>query len=74
MADTDKISLSGLTDGEAQEFHRIFVMSFVIFTVIAVIAHFLVWNWRSWLPGPEGYTALIDGAKYAAAYITTLAG
>ena len=42
-------SLSGLTESEAKEFHGIFVTSFIAFTVIAVIAHFLVWNWRPWL-------------------------
>jgi light-harvesting complex 1 beta chain len=42
-------SLSGLTESEAKEFHGIFVTSFIAFTVIAVIAHVLVWNWRPWL-------------------------
>ena len=32
-------SLSGLTESEAREFHSIFMTSFVIFTVIAVVAH-----------------------------------
>jgi light-harvesting complex 1 beta chain len=61
MSNDDGKSLSGLTDREAQEFHRLFMMSFIIFTVIAIIAHFLVWQWRPWLPGPEGYAALTDG-------------
>ena len=42
-------SMSGLTDQEAKEFHGIFISSFIGFTVIAVIAHVLVWNWRPWL-------------------------
>ena len=54
-------STSGLTDSEAREFHSIFVTSFIVFTVIAIIAHVLVWQWRPWLPGPNGYTQLIDG-------------
>mgnify|MGYP003645638587 CR=1 FL=1 len=52
--------MSGLTDGEAKEFHGIFVVSFLIFTAIAVVAHILVWQWRPWLPGPEGYAFLLD--------------
>jgi light-harvesting complex 1 beta chain len=48
MAD-ERRSLSGLTEREAQEFHKIFVTSFIIFTVIAIIAHVLVWQWRPWL-------------------------
>jgi light-harvesting complex 1 beta chain len=45
----DGASLSGLTEGEAREFHKIFVTSFLIFTAIAVVAHILVWQWRPWL-------------------------
>lgn len=45
----DRGSLSGLTEQEAQEFHRIFVSSFLGFTAIAVVAHILVWIWRPWL-------------------------
>lgn len=70
MADSGSSSLSGLTDSEAKEFHSIFITSFIIFTVIAVIAHFLAWQWRPWLPGPGGYAAAIQDAKeLAAAYI-----
>lgn len=64
-------SLSGLTEEEAREFHKIFMTSFLIFTGIAVVAHILVWQWRPWLPGPEGYSSLIDGAKVAAGYLTS---
>ncbi len=61
--------LSGLTEEEAKEFHGIFVTSFIIFTAIAVVAHFLVWLWRPWLPGPNGYSALESGVKVAATSI-----
>ena len=62
--DKRDVSLSGLTEPEAREFHSIFVTSFIVFTVIAIIAHFLVWQWRPWLPGVEGYrTSLLDGAS-----------
>ncbi len=59
-------SLSGLTESEAKEFHRIFVVSFLLFTLIAIIAHFLVWQWRPWLPGTEGYSAVVDSVRVAA--------
>jgi light-harvesting complex 1 beta chain len=51
MAEVEKRSgsLSGLTESEAREFHGIFVTSFIVFTVIAIIAHVLVWSWRPWL-------------------------
>lgn len=49
MANDRQGSLSGLTEQEAREFHGMFVSSFLGFTVIAIIAHVLVWNWRPWL-------------------------
>lgn len=49
-------SASGLTEAEAKEFHGIFITSFIVFTVVAIIAHFLAWQWRPWLPGPNGYS------------------
>jgi light-harvesting complex 1 beta chain len=49
MVDDKRVSLSGLTETEAKEFHKIFVTSFIIFTLIAVVAHVLVWQWRPWL-------------------------
>jgi light-harvesting complex 1 beta chain len=48
MAEEKSSSLSGLTANEAKEFHSLFVRSFLIFTAIAIVAHFLVWNWRPW--------------------------
>jgi light-harvesting complex 1 beta chain len=48
MPDDRQGSMSGLTEQEAREFHGIFVSSFIGFTVIAIVAHVLVWNWRSW--------------------------
>ncbi|ACK50996.1 antenna complex alpha/beta subunit [Methylocella silvestris BL2] len=56
-------SLSGLSDSEAKEFHKLFVTSFLIFTGIAIVAHILVWMWRPWIPGPNGYSSLIDSAR-----------
>jgi len=65
MTDSEsRSSLSGLTEAEAQEFHSLFVGSFLIFTIVAILAHFLVWSWRPWIPGPKGY-ALLDGATTA---------
>lgn len=66
MANGDGRSLSGLSENEAREFHRLFMVSFIIFTVIAIIAHFLVWQWRPWLPGPEGYAAVTDSVNAVA--------
>jgi light-harvesting complex 1 beta chain len=69
------VSLSGMTEGEAKEFHSIFVTSFLVFVAIAIVAHILVWSWRPWLPGPNGYrTSMLDGldqvVQAAAALLT----
>ena len=48
-------SMSGLTEDEARSFHKTFMTSFLIFTLIAVVAHVLVWQWRPWIPGVAGY-------------------
>ena len=37
--------------------------SFIIFTVIAIVAHILVWQWRPWLPGPNGYASIVNGVQ-----------
>ncbi len=64
-ADEKGSSLSGLTDAEAQEFHKTFVSSFMIFTAIAIVAHVLAWMWRPWLPGVNGYS-MLDAAQSVA--------
>lgn len=58
MADSSNVSLSGLTESEAREVHSFFIQGFMIFTVIAIAAHVLVWMWRPWIPGPNGYASL----------------
>lgn len=73
MASTDGSgSLTGLTDQEAQEFHRIFMTSFMVFVAVAVVAHILAWAWRPWLPGPGGYASLSDGAQGAVQFLSAL--
>lgn len=59
-------SMSGLTEKEAQEFHKLFVTSFLVFTLIAVGAHVLAWMWRPWLPGTDGYGSLIEAGHTVA--------
>ena len=48
-------SRSCLTEAEAKEFHGMFLTSFIAFTLVAIVAHFLAWQWRPWIPGPNGY-------------------
>ena len=47
MADKSN-AWSGLSDQESEEFHRYYIQGTVFFVAVAVVAHFLVWNWRPW--------------------------
>jgi light-harvesting complex 1 beta chain len=66
-------SLSGLTEAEAKEFHGVFMTSFIVFTVIAIVAHILVWQWRPWFPSVKGY-ALADSINVAVANVLPFLG
>ena len=61
-------SVSGLTAPEAREFHRIFVTSFIIFLIVALIAHYLAWEWRPW-GGHYTATSMLDGASRFASLV-----
>lgn len=76
MAERDAVTgtLSGLTEAEAKEFHSIFVTSFIIFTLIAVAAHVLVWLWRPWIPGPNGYAEIQDLTNFAQSWAQVYLG
>ncbi|MEM8797587.1 MAG: light-harvesting antenna LH1, beta subunit [Pseudomonadota bacterium] len=65
-------SLSGLTEGEAQEFHNFYIQGFMIFVAVAVVAHFLVWLWRPWFAGPEGFASLEGVTQTAASVLPML--
>jgi len=65
-------SLSGLSEAEAREFHSVFMTSFLVFVVVAVVAHILAWMWRPWLPGPGGYASLDDGFAHVGALVSML--
>jgi len=43
-----RTNITGLTDEECQEFHGYFLQGMSLLTVVAVIAHILVWMWRPW--------------------------
>lgn len=67
---TDQTNPSGLTDDEAQEFHKIYVGSLTAFIVVAVIAHFLAWSWRPWIPGANGYvTSALDTVQHITGFL-----
>ena len=65
--------MSGLSEAEAKEFHGIFIKSFLLFTAVAIVAHFLAWQWRPWLPGANGYS-MDDTITPALLQLTTMFG
>ncbi len=72
MSDNERFGPGAyLTPEEAKEFHKLFVTSFIGFTIVAIIAHFLVYSWRPWLPGVNGYAMINDTMQVAQATITT---
>ncbi len=73
MSDNERFGPGAyLTPEEAKEFHKIFVTSFIGFTIIAIIAHVLVYSWRPWLPPIEGYAMINDGLQVASITLSTL--
>jgi light-harvesting complex 1 beta chain len=46
MADRNNGSMSGLTHGEAKEFHSVLMTSILGFVAASFVAHVLVWMWR----------------------------
>jgi light-harvesting complex 1 beta chain len=60
MMENKRSTITGLNAEEAREFHSLMVTSTIGYVVIAVIAHFLVWQWRPWFPSVKGYALLED--------------
>jgi light-harvesting complex 1 beta chain len=54
-----------LTDAEAKEFHKGFVASMAFFTIVAIIAHVLVWAWRPWLGEKKPMSASVEATQMA---------
>jgi light-harvesting complex 1 beta chain len=72
MSDNERFGPgSFLTPEEAKEFHKMFVSSFILFTLVAIVAHVLVWMWRPWFPSVNGYAMVNDTVQLANAAITT---
>lgn len=72
MASPESESVSGMTSGEAREFHRIFMKSTIAFTGWAFAAHVLVHLWRPWFfnDGSMTTSSLLDGVNTIATTLT----
>ena len=62
--DNDRSSLSGLTEAEAQEFHGLFIKSFIAFTGDCDHRSLPGVEVAAVDPGPKGY-AMLDGVGRA---------
>jgi light-harvesting complex 1 beta chain len=51
VTDTEEPMNAGFTEDQARAFHRVFMSSFIGFTVVAIVAHVLVWAWQPWFVG-----------------------
>jgi light-harvesting complex 1 beta chain len=76
MSNNQQGPLDYMTEDEAKEVHKMFIISMGFFTFIAVIAHWFMWAWRPWFPGTAPYkagmAALESGAQFAQSVVTTL--
>ena len=55
----DANSLTGLNEDEAKSFGNMFVVSFLGFLAIAIVAHYLLWQGRPGSPGARGYPSAV---------------
>jgi light-harvesting complex 1 beta chain len=55
--------LAAVAQNRSHGFYVIFVASFVVFLVVALLAQLVAWKWRPWFPGAEGETSLVDAVK-----------
>ncbi len=54
-----------LTEAEAKEVQKLFIASTAFFVFVAIVAHFLVWEWRPWLGAPRPYAQIEQPVQQA---------
>jgi light-harvesting complex 1 beta chain len=50
MAYSTNSNLTGLTEDEAKEFHRMYMNGMKLFLGLAAVAHAIVWYYVPWFP------------------------
>jgi light-harvesting complex 1 beta chain len=65
MSDGNARTTPRLPPAESKGFYGIFVVSFIVFLLIALIAQTFALQWRAWFPGSEGDRSMIGGVKAA---------
>jgi light-harvesting complex 1 beta chain len=65
MADMTGVSPQQLLKSDSKAFYGIYMASFVVVLMVALVAQILAWKWRPWFPGAENEKSLIGGVKAA---------
>jgi light-harvesting complex 1 beta chain len=63
MANLTNAPIHQVLKPDSRAYYGIFLVSFLIFLVVALVAQLLTWKWRLWLPGAEGQKSLLSGVK-----------
>lgn len=63
MAQLTNVSTQAMLKTDSKAFNGIFVISFLLFLAVALVAQLLTWKWRPWMPGAEGEKSLFSGVK-----------
>ena len=65
MADHDESALyaTGLTEAEAKEVNRWWILSTFVYIAFAAVAHTAIWMWRPWFGTPRGYGELLEAGE-----------
>ena len=48
MAYNTDLAFTGLTDGQAQELHSVYMSGLWLFVLVAVVAHIATYIWAPW--------------------------
>jgi light-harvesting complex 1 beta chain len=63
MANLTNASIHRMLKPESRAYDGIFLVSFLIFLAVALVAQLLTWKWRPWFPGAEGQKSLFSDVK-----------
>jgi light-harvesting complex 1 beta chain len=63
MAAAIRSAVPGRAQSPSHGYYAIFVASFIVFLMVALVAQLIAWKWRPWFPGAEGETSLIGAVK-----------
>lgn len=56
---------ASMTSSPLNGFRTIFVVTFMIFLLMAMVGQLFAWNWRTWLPGAEGTQSIFESVNSA---------